>query len=108
MNLPTIADYAVFGVWDGMLISLWIAVTGVCLRHGSGLLRKAGATDPTLAHVRIVGLALSVLAACAMAASWMLLPHHAPGVWGCLGIIGVVVTCWSTLSFLRQYLRPKT
>lgn len=107
MHLPTLADYAVFGAWDGVLLSAWWVVAGALCRTAVRIFRRAGSTDPTLRTAFAAGTVVMAIAAAAGIASWAWLPHHAPGVWGVLGIGGILFTYVSMMQYVGKSFQPK-
>jgi hypothetical protein len=103
MHLPTLADFGIFGAWDGALLSLWLFVAGALCRTLARAFRRHGSTDPSFRVVYAVGTALIVIAVAGMVAAWLWLPHHArPGVWGVAGIGGIVLSFVGAMPYADQ------
>lgn len=108
LHLPTLADYELFGAWDGVLMALYIVVSGVCARTAVRILRRYGSTDPTLGTTYTVGSVMMAAGFAGMAMAWTGLPHHGPGIWGAFGVIGILLAYGYTMAYLNKVLRPRS
>ena len=90
MRLPGIDDFLAFTSWDGLLASAYLFVAGALLRTVVRIWRRHGqADDPTLRVKFLVGSLVMAAALGGGWASWELLPHAGPGIWGAAAVCGI-------------------
>ena len=108
MRLPGIDDFLAFTSWDGLLASAYLFVAGALLRTVVRISRRHGAgNDPTLRLKFLVGSLVMAAALGGGWASWALLPHAGPGIWGAAALCGIPLLYKHALAELPPGARRK-